>query len=182
MSNFINISGPFTRVKGAPISTDIAKQIKDGEADITDVDIAIEDHEAVFSIYGADAESVVVSLDGIFEHTIEEDGWFKNCELIVGEPKELFLEGKGLKLDTLDKNKIYAILIESFEGEEKRAFDGKFDQKKLSIYRVKFSFEQQDFVDLIQVNYDDSEIIDETEGEFHALYILENGKLSKAPY
>jgi len=180
--NEIEITGPFTRVKVAPIDITTADRVKSNDIELYELDEMIEENDLFFSLYGADFDAVSVTLPGVFDFSNKIENWYRVGTDIKGQPEKMFLEGDSIDLITLDKNTIFALLVENYEGDERRIFNGKFEATKLDISRVNIRHGQEIIADVIQVNYEDAEIIDETQGEFHSLLLLIDGKIHKAPY
>lgn len=178
----ISISGPFTRVKCASISADQAKLLKTKAIELYEIDELIEGSESLFSLYGADYDTVVVRLKKTLDYSASQEGWYSAGRELDEPPKELFLEGTSFDLAKLGKKDVWAILVENYEGDETRDFKGKFEQEKLQISRVNLRVGQSVLADVIQVNYEGSKIVDNTEGAFDSLFVLEKGKLNKLDY
>ena len=100
---------------------------------------------------------MVVQLNKVFEYSAQKADWFSAGPDLDSTPDTLFLERTSFDLAKLGKKDSWAILVESYSGDEEREFKGKFDPKKLNISRVNLRLGEHVLADVIQVNYNGSE-------------------------
>lgn len=175
----ISITGPFYLTHFAEIDAESAEKLINGSLDRIDWRYEIQDLPSYQSLYGATEPEVSVDDEPLFGC---EDGsidqWVAKQQT-KGDPMpgsdKMFLSS-SCNLSDFPKNKYFYICCEICEGDESREFNGEFDESKLSVRKVTLSAGEE-IATVYQINYLDSEIIDETESEYDAFYVFHDGVL-----
>ena len=179
--NRISITGPFYLTHLAEIDADSADKLINGYLDKIDWRYEIQDLPSYQSLYGATEPEVSIDdelLFGCADGSIDQ--WVAKQKM-KGDPMpqsgNMFLSS-SCNLSDLSKDKYFYICCELCEGDEFREFEGDFEESKLSVRKATL-LAGEEIATVYQINYVDSEIIDETESDYDAFYIFHDGVLTE---
>lgn len=178
----IEINGPFIYIQCAPISMKDLRDIEEGKLASGELEEKIQSKRGYFSLYGAEFSRAIVKCAGVFEYSAKSTNniaWYKDAPIRKKVPSEVYLK-ESIDALVLNPKAIYVITVDSCSGREERVFRGQYRPEKLSINRVRFTYDSKRVLgDVLQVNYFNAKINDFTEQEPQRIYILEGGNLRR---
>ena len=164
----LTIKGPFYLTTYAEIPQELAKSLISGDYELTQCRGDIEDFDTFRSIYGAEDPCLLVNNEEILDSS--EIGE-------LAEESEGIHSDKSVDLNSESPSKYYFICREICEGDEHRDFEGEFDKSRLKVVRTLLCADDE-ITDIFEINYPNTEIIDETSSEYDGFWVFHNGVLT----